>query len=98
MKPLFFHPDVAKDIKDAFNWYEDKAKGLGNSFINELEIAYDRVSQMPNSWLNFEYGFKRYILPRFPFSVIYKEEIDKIFIVTVMHNRQKPDYWMERIL
>ncbi len=40
MKPLFFHPDVALDVKGSYNWYERELNGLGNGFISELENAY----------------------------------------------------------
>ena len=51
----------------------------------------------PETWASFKYGFRRYILTRFPFSVIYKEEKEKIYIIAVMHNSRKPNYWMERV-
>lgn len=97
MKPLFFHPDVALDVKGSYDWYEKELNELGNGFISELENAYAAIIYSPETWASFKYGFRRYILSRFPFSVIYKEEKEKIYVIAVMHNSRKPNYWIERI-
>ncbi len=39
---------------------------------------------------------RRYILPRFPFSVIYRMKGELIEVVVVAHQRRKPGYWKSR--
>lgn len=97
MKSIAFHPDVSRDIHGSYKWYEKELDGLGLQFISELENGFDAVSYAPSTWPIFEYGFRRYILARFPFSVIYKEEENEVFIVAVMHNSRNPEYWKERV-
>lgn len=97
MIELSFHPGVAIDIKGSFEWYEKELNGLGHSFISELEDAYEAIIHSPNVWANFEYGFKRYLLTRFPFSVIYKVDKERVFIIAVMHNSRNPNYWFDRV-
>lgn len=96
-KPISFHPDVADDIKGSFNWYENQLQGLGKQFLDELENAYIAIQNFPQSWANFHYGFKRYILNKFPFSIVYKESDEQIFVIVVMHNSRKPYYWEDRL-
>lgn len=96
MKHLSFHPDVAIDIKVAYDWYEKELEGLGDNFLSELESGYSSVLNFPTTWAFFKYEFRRYILPRFPFSIIYKETETKIFIIAVMHNKRKPNSWLKR--
>lgn len=98
MKQLSFHPDVANEIKGSYNWYENKLEGLGNKFLSELEDSFLAIQNFPDTWASFEYGFKRYILNRFPFSILYKSTKKEIIIIAVMHNSRKPDYWLNRIL
>ena len=97
MKKVTFHPDVSEDIEGSYTWYENELNGLGLQFISELEKGFDAISYAPSTWSTFEYGFRRYILSRFPFSVVYKEESDVIFVVAVMHNSRNPEYWKERM-
>jgi plasmid stabilization system protein ParE len=96
VKPLHFHPDVGIDVKGSYEWYEERSKGLGVRFISELEHAYEAITLFPHTWASFEHGFRRYILPHFPFSVIYKETATAVYVLAVMHNSRKPEYWKDR--
>ncbi len=97
MKPIVFHPDVEKDIESAFEWYEGKSEGLGIRFVSELEKAFDAIRYAPSSWTLFRYGFRRYTVSHFPFSVIYKETNEKVYVIAVMHHRQSPNHWGKRV-
>ncbi len=97
-KEIQFHPEVLEEIKGAYDWYESKVLGLGNKFLMELENSYLSIQTFPNMWANFQYGFKRYLLNRFPFSILYKVTDKTIIIVAIMHNSRKPNYWLNRIL
>jgi len=97
MQRLKFHPDVAMDIKDSYKWYEEQSIGLGEDFLDEVESSYQAIIDFPNTWVPFSYGFRRYLLSRFPYSVVYKNDGDIIYIVTIMHNSRKPDFWLERL-
>lgn len=97
MPKLQFHPDIASEVKSSYNWYQNQADGLGDDFIAELESAYDTIVELPETWPRFQKGFRRYLLAKFPFSVIYRSTTDSIYVVAVMHNSRKPGYWVGRI-
>lgn len=97
MAKLIFHPDVQYDIKESYDWYEDKVIGLGDDFMNELESAIEAVTALPDTWPNFLKGFRRFLLKRFPFSLIYRANEDRVYVVAIMHNSRKPGYWVDRI-
>jgi len=94
---LFFHPGVQAEIKAAYTWYQDKAAGLGDDFIHELESSFGAIVELPQTWPKFKKNFRRFLLSRFPFSVIYRQQGAKIFVVAVMHQSKKPNYWLQRI-
>jgi toxin ParE1/3/4 len=93
---LQFHPDISSEIKASYNWYQQQAEGLGDDFINELEAAYQAITEFPQTWPLFEKGFRRFLLARFPFSVLYRLDNDLIYVVAVMHNSRRPGYWLKR--
>jgi len=97
MKNLKFHPEVFKDIKNAYQWYEEQSEGLGKDFLEELESSYTAIWDFPKAWSPFSYGFRRYLLSRFPYSVIYKIDKQSIYILVIMHNSRKPDFWLDRL-
>ena len=96
MLSIQFHPDVAKEIKYSYQWYQNQADGLGQDYLSELESSFQTIRELPNTWPKFEMGFRRFLLSKFPFSVIYKFNENTIFVVAVMHNSRKPGYWSER--
>lgn len=96
MFELTFHPGVANEVRASYDWYQRKANGLGEDFISELESAYQAIIEFPRTWPKFQGGFQRFLLARFPFSVIYRNNGNLIYIVAVMHNSRKPDYWLKR--
>lgn len=96
MLKLKFHPGVSSEIKASYLWYQEQAEGLGDAFIEELENSYQAIIEFPQIWPLFQKGFRRFQLARFPFSVIYKENNNTIYIVAIMHNSRKPGYWLRR--
>ncbi len=97
MPELQFHPDIVSEVKSSFFWYQEQANGLGDDFLEELETAYQAITELPRTWPLFQSEFRRFLLARFPFSVIYREHNNSIFVVAVMHNSRKPGYWLQRI-
>ena len=92
-----FHPDIYNEVKETFDCYESKSVGLGEDFLNELDEAFSVIQSMPRSWHMISNEFRRYLLKRFPFGVIYSLEDNYIYVVAVMHLSRKPDYWIKRI-
>jgi len=93
---LKFHPNVAEDIKSSYTWYQEQANGLGDDFISELESSYQAILELPDTWPTFQKGFRRYLLSKFPFSVVYRKNGEFVYVVAVMHNSRKPAYWQNR--
>lgn len=96
MTNIVFHPDIEYEVKASYRWYQNQAIGLGDDFLDELETAYEAILALPQTWPKFHQGFRRFLLNKFPFSIIYRPTQGTIFIVAVMHNSRKPGYWNER--
>ena len=97
MPELIFHPDVALEVKESYKWYQEQATGLGDDFIHELEDAYQAIIELPDTWPKFQGGFRSFLLSKFPFSVIYSSKQIPPYIIAIMHNSRKPNYWVNRI-
>ena len=39
MKPLTIKPEAADDIREAFDYYDDKRPGLGSEFVDALDAT-----------------------------------------------------------
>ena len=98
MSELKFHPDISSEIKNTYDWYQKQADGLGDDFLYELELSFQAIIELPNTWPKLKKSFRRYILSRFPFSIIYKKSTNAIYVIAIMHNRRTPSYWLSRLL
>ena len=98
MPEITFHPDVAIEVKASYEWYQNQAEGLGDDFLSEIESAYQTITELPNTWPKFKHNYRRFLLSKFPFSIIYRLSGDKLFVVAIMHNSRKPGYWQGRDL
>jgi hypothetical protein len=63
---LTFHDAAEREISDAAAYYDNSSPGLGNSFIDDVEIAVTQIERY-RVWLPFESG--RPQSPSSPFSL-----------------------------
>jgi len=72
MLPVSFHPEVKREIKESFDWYQEQSLGLGHEFTQELKEAIVSISSLPSAWTKMGQTHRRFVLSRFPYSIIYK--------------------------
>jgi len=90
------HPEVYSELEQARSWYEDRARGLGIKFLDEVDRAINTIRQFPDTWPPYFEGTRRFLLHRFPFAIVYRHKKNKIQVFALMHLRRKPGYWKER--
>ena len=71
-----------------------KEVGLHEDALAEAQAAYDWYAEAGSSYLS---GTRRFVMRRFPFTVIYRDREKLIEVVAVAHGRRKPGYWKKRI-
>lgn len=86
-----------EEITEAAIFYESKSQGLGAEFLDDIQRAINRVCTHPESGQKYKNNFRRYLLRKFPFSLIYNIEQDHILILAVTHHSRRPNYWKDRI-
>ncbi len=65
---LVLRREAEGDILEAFRWYESKRAGLGTLFVDEVDAAFERVTEAPHSF-PLAYGeLRRLVMKRFPLS------------------------------
>lgn len=84
------------EIRQAALFYEDCRNGLGQEFLDAVASAFDHIQQHPTAWRIIKGRFRRYLLQRFPYGVIYAVEGQVIYAAAVMHLKRKPGYWVPR--
>lgn len=81
-----------KEISKAWEWYEDRQRGLGDRFLKELKNRISLIEQNPDRYPSRYKSFKETSIPVFPFLIIYRISKKKkvVRIVSVFHTSLNP--------
>jgi len=66
-----FHPAAAQEAESAYDWYAARNPAVAHGFLEELRHAVAAVAENPRAWLRYGDRARRYVFPRFPFSLVY---------------------------
>jgi plasmid stabilization system protein ParE len=89
--------DAAKaDLAEAASWYRDCHPGLDADFLLCVEETLDRVARYPIASPRVHGEFRRAVVHRFPFGVIYRVARGQVFVVAVLHTSRDPRIWQAR--
>ena len=84
------------EMTEAALFYEEQFLGLGMDYLDDIQRSIDRIRAHPEIGQTIRGNFRRSLVSRFPYSIIYTIENDHILIIAVAHDRRKPFYWKER--
>ena len=96
MISVVFDPDARAEFLEAVQYYEDSQTGLGRRFRVAVEAAVKSITESPFRYRVLHPPFRRYLLPNFPYAIIYCIEPENILIIAVAHTKRKPGYWIKR--
>ena len=96
-KSFRFHPEAKEDFRDALRWYRAQSPIASVEFRKTVSRAIRDVAQSPQLWPMYLYGTRRFVIHRFPFSVVYLDDPDILTIIAVAHSKRKPGYWKHRV-
>jgi len=91
-----FHPATGHELTDSARYYESKLPGLGVDFLGEFRRLLGLLNENPEIGAVVEAPYRRIVLNRFPFSVVYRIKGSTLRVVAVAHQRRMPGYWKGR--
>jgi plasmid stabilization system protein ParE len=92
---LFVKAEAIQDMKEAFDWYENKRTGLGTEFLNEVDEFFNRITQNPEHYQSYR-NQRVAVMHRFPFKIVYEVERETIVVYAVYHDKRSPEKLTER--
>ena len=88
--------EAEHDIAAAYEWYEDRRPGLGEDFLSAAEACIEGIRRNPEMCgIAFE-TYRRALLRRFPYSVLYEYDDGIVTVYGVFHTSINPDKWRVR--
>jgi plasmid stabilization system protein ParE len=96
MKLVRFHPEAEQELQQHEAWYRERSEVAAQGFLLELHHAITAVAEAAERWPIRKRGERRYVFPRYPFTLLYRVRGDHIFITAVAHQSRRPGYWHHR--
>lgn len=96
IRQLILRPEAESDVERVYGWCEERRRGLGREFVEELEKLFARLQESPRLYPRSHRELRRALLNRFPYAVFYTLRSDEIVVSAVFHQSQ--DSWRWRIL
>lgn len=86
-----------QELTEIVDYYNDQCPGLGYEFAAEVQRGFKRIQEHPSAWSSFSARSRRYLTDRFPYGILYTLRTEAILIAGIMHLRQDPKHWKNRL-
>lgn len=96
IRPVVFRPAARRDLEEAAVWYEMQRTGLGLEFRDQIATAIAMAASEPWRFPHVRGEIRCMRLRRFPYSLLFVTEPDRVTILAVFHARRDPHVWKSR--
>ena len=97
MKRAVFHPEAIREYLEAIEYHAALSVELGERFDAEIQRLVREISRDPRRFFHVHPPAQRALSREFPYSVVYLEQSDRVWVVAVMHAKRRPGYWKKRL-
>ncbi len=98
MDRIDFHAAARQEYVESYAWYYERGSHIAEAFEHEVERALEVILEAPERWPLYVGRWRRILLRRFPFGIVYGRRNDGIVVIAVMHTKRRPGYWKQRTL
>ncbi len=91
-------PEADAEFAEAAAYYEARREGLGAAFVEAVDRTITEILDAPSAGFLCHPGrsFRKRLVQKFPFVVVYRMTAGEIEITAVMHTSRRPAYWIGR--
>ena len=100
MKPARLTPPARTELRNAAAWYAERSPRLGRDFVTEVRRTLEMIEAFPGMGAPVPYvaesDTRRFPIRRFPYQVVYVELEDRLEVIAIAGDSQRPGYWTAR--
>jgi plasmid stabilization system protein ParE len=96
VRAVTFHPSARAELDASADFYETRLRGLGLRLLDAVEDTTRRIAELPDAGAPLGGGFRKRLVPGFPFSIVYRASEDEVYLVAIAHQHRRPGYWQRR--
>ncbi len=95
---VFFTLAADAEMTEAAKWYAAVGLGLAERFEAEIDRTIERIGNDPAMYALTHKNVRRAVLNDFPYALIYRIEIDAVFVIACIHTSRDPRIWQAAYL
>jgi len=89
-------PFAREELNEAASFYEARVPGLGAACLDDVDRSIEMMCANPRIGAVAGRTFRKVLVRRFPYSIIYALRDEELVIVAIAHQRKRPGYWRGR--
>ena len=93
---IMIRPEAETDMGEAFDWYEERIRGLGSDFLLNVDAAFHAIPRNPRQFPVVHKNIRRALTRRFPYQIFFVTEEKSIVVLAVFHVKRSPMRWKAR--
>ena len=93
---VVFRRAARREFDEAALWYEARRVGLGSAFVLEIDRAVALAAEDPNRFPVMHANVRCLRVRRFPYSIFFLVESERLVVLAVFHARRDPMVWRMR--
>jgi plasmid stabilization system protein ParE len=94
--PVVWTPEANEDLLDARAWYDNIGPDLGERFALAVETTVEAIAEHPLQFPVVYRNRRRAGVRRFPYSVFFELQENRIVVIACLHGRRNPRRWQSR--
>lgn len=88
--------EAEADLLEAAEFYESQRRGLARRFLSTVERVLVHAAERPLLGAPLGGAIRRYLVPGFPYAVIYDADRVPVRVLAIAHLQRHPDFWRNR--
>ncbi|MGI8654261.1 MAG: type II toxin-antitoxin system RelE/ParE family toxin [Pyrinomonadaceae bacterium] len=93
---IIVRPEAAREVQEAFDWYQEKTEGLGLEFLRAADACLAGIQRSPFASPMMYQEIRRALLRKFPYILFYIVKEEQIIVLACFHAKRDPIDWMRR--
>jgi toxin ParE1/3/4 len=93
---IIVRPEAAREVQEAFDWYEEKSEGLGLEFLRAADACMAGIQRSPQASPMMYQEVRRSLLRKFPYALFYIVREERVIVLACFHAKRDPLDWMRR--
>ncbi|KAM3092609.1 type II toxin-antitoxin system RelE/ParE family toxin [Phormidesmis sp. 146-12] len=95
--PIVLDSRAEEDLDAAAQWYAEQRIELALEFLDAVDAVFAVIVQFPQVGREVAAGIRRVLTKKFPFCVYYVIDDGRLTVFAILHLRQSPDTWLQRL-